>query len=439
MRPIHPFPAAQAADAFRFMQKGTHIGKIVITIPHASSGVVSDALETTKRLQPIVFKKDGAYLLVGGLGGLGKAISRWMAEGGAGELIYLSRSAGANPQDHEFAAELATIGTTCKFVAGSVSTLEDVQRAIAAATQPLKGVIQMSMVLRDQNWSTMDFADWSAAVDPKVRGTWNLHECTQSSELDFFVLFSSISGIIGNPGQANYSSANTFLDAFAHFRTAQSLPASVVDIGAVEEVGFVSETTGMMAKMKGAGFKGLTEQELLDAMTVAMITHPGPNTRADSAAFTQFVLGLGSSIPLHSANNRAVWRNDRRMEVYHNAGGDSEGGGGASAEVLKALISSAKEDPSLLKSPETAETLAMEIGKKLCDLLLQPHDDINLNLPLGDLGLDSLVALELRVWWKQVFAFDVTVLEMLGMASLLALGQHAANGMLEKLSTTAAA
>lgn len=86
------------------------------------------------------------------------------------------------------------------------------------------------------------------------------------------------------------------------------------------------------------------------------------------------------------------------MEVYHNTGGDSEGGGGASAEVLNALISSAKEDPSLLKSPETAGTLAMETDKKLCDLLLQLHDDINLILTLGDLGLDSLVALELRVW-----------------------------------------
>lgn len=102
------------------------------------------------------------------------------------------------------------------------------------------------------------------------------------------------------------------------------------------------------------------------------------------------------------------------MEVYHNTGGDSEGGGDASAEVLKALISSAKEEPSLLKSPETAGTLAMEIGKKLCDLLLQPYDDSNLKLPLGDLGLDSLVALELRVWWKQVFAFDVTSLGNVG-------------------------
>lgn len=71
----------------------------------------------------------------------------------------------------------------------------------------------------------------------------------------------------------------------------------------------------------------------------------------------------------------------------------------------------------------------MEIGKKLCYLLLQPYDDINLKLPLGDLGLDSLVALELRVWWKQVFAFDVTSFGNVGMASLLALGQHVANRM----------
>jgi hypothetical protein len=201
VRPINEFPGAQVADAFRFMQKGTHIGKIMITIPHAPSGVVGDALKTTKRLQPIVFNPKASYLLIGGLGGLGKAISRWMAEGGASELIYLSRSAGTSSKDDDCVHELESMGYEAWLITGSVSRLEDVERAISSATYPLKGVVQMSMVLRDQNWSGMSLENWNAAVEPKVTGTGNLHEVTKDRALDFFVLFSSISGIIGNPGQ----------------------------------------------------------------------------------------------------------------------------------------------------------------------------------------------------------------------------------------------
>ena len=83
----------------------------------------------------------------------------------------------------------------------------------------------------------------------------------------------------------------------------------------------------------------------------------------------------------------------------------------------------------MLKLPETAKLLATEIGKKLFDLLLKPHENLNIALPLLDLGLDSLVAIELRSWWKQVLKFDISVLEMLGMGSLEALGQHAAEGL----------
>jgi hypothetical protein len=82
----------------------------------------------------------------------------------------------------------------------------------------------------------MCLSDWGAAIKPKVDGTWNLHEATKSSPLDFMVLFSSFSGIMGQRGQANYASANTFLDAFVQYRHANGLPASVLDIGPIEDV-----------------------------------------------------------------------------------------------------------------------------------------------------------------------------------------------------------
>jgi hypothetical protein len=82
----------------------------------------------------------------------------------------------------------------------------------------------MTMVLHDQAWQKMTIDEWNGATPPKVRGTWNLHNETESLNLDFFILFSSLSGIVGRPGQANYARANTFLDAFVKFRTGKRLP-----------------------------------------------------------------------------------------------------------------------------------------------------------------------------------------------------------------------
>ena len=173
------FPASQTQDAFRYMQKGQHIGKITISIPHATRE--ADTFETTKRALPIVFRSSASYLLVGGLGGLGRAISTWMVDRGARELLFLSRSAGVSSKHDTFVNELESMGCAVKLVQGDVTKLEDVERAVAEATHPLKGVIQMSMVLRDQNFSKMAFHEWTAATMPKVHGTWNLHKATVSA------------------------------------------------------------------------------------------------------------------------------------------------------------------------------------------------------------------------------------------------------------------
>lgn len=370
-----------------------------------------------------------------------------MVEHGARELLFLSRSAGAGPRDDALAAELRSMGCKVRLVPGDVCALKDVRRAVDEAARPLKGVVQMSIVLRDENLSKMTFAEWKAATEPKVKGTWNLHEATAGADLDFMVLFSSLSGVIGNPGQANYASGNTLLDAFAQWRNGLGLAASVVDIGAVEDVGFIAETQGLIGRMKTTGFKGVTEQELLDAMAVAMLArsrppkpakqekkeeHSQPEPQAAHAHANTFVLGLGSSIPISSSANRAVWRRDRRMAAYHNAaGGGADGSASASNETLKSFLAGARVDPAVLKTAETAKLLALEIGRKLFDLLLKPKEELNTSWSLVDLGPDSLVPLELRAWWKQVFAFDITVLEMLGMGSLDALGQHAADGLMK--------
>ena len=438
--PIHPiktFDAASVGKAFRYMQQGQHIGRIAISLCEHSEGktLTPEILNRQKHLE---LDGSASYLLVGGLGGLGQAISTWMVEHGARHLIYLSRSAGHSPEHESFIHEVESMGCQVQLICGSVTNADDVARAVKAATRPLKGVLQMSMALHDMSFPEMTLEQWDAAASPKVQGTWNLHHATISEclDLDFFVLFSSLSGIVGQPGQANYASANTFLDAFVQYRTNRGLPASAIDIGAVGDIGVVSQSTGLLQKMRAGGYKLLREQEVLDALQLAMTARKSQteNARTAFADKNNFVLGLESAIPLDNPACRAIWKRDRRMAIYHNAGSGESADPATAATTIQWYITNARADPSVLKTPEAPAFFATEIGKSLFGLLLKPDDDLNTSLSLIDLGMDSLVAIELRTWWRQVFRFDISVMELRSMGTLDALGQHAAEGLLAAMS-----
>ena len=434
IRPVKTFSAASIQDAFRYMQQGKHIGKIVVSM-RASTGTSLIGTNIAKIQRPMEFDSSAYYLFAGGLGGIGRAISSWMVERGARHLIYLSRSAVPAGEHSEFIRELESMGCDVQLVKGSVANAGDVKRAVQRAQGHLKGVLQMSMILSDQAFDRMTIDQWNIATAPKVQGTWNLHNETLSAgaSLDFFVLFSSMSGTIGNPGQANYAAANTFLDSFVQYRTSLGLAASAIDIGAVEDVGYISHDEILLKKMRGLNTYGIREPELLEALGAAMTTlstNVGKHT-LKYVIQSHFVLGLSSTTPLSSSDNRAVWKTDSRMAVYHNTIGGGTGSAEPSTDILKTLLSRAKTDTTFLKDPKTSNLLAEEIGKKLCGFLLKPSDNLQISTSVSELGMDSLVAIEMRRWWRQVFGFDISVLEMLGIGTLEALGQHAAQGLLK--------
>ena len=165
------FKAAEIQEAFRYMQKGTHIGRIGISM-RGPTDEVSQNFTITKKARRLKMAQFGSYILVGGLGGLGRAVATWMADAGAKEIIFMARSAGTDPEHHVFAEELLSMGCTAKFVKGDVTKVEDVDRALKTCSLPLKGIHQMTMVLRDQSFPKMTFDDWTRCVAPKVTGTW---------------------------------------------------------------------------------------------------------------------------------------------------------------------------------------------------------------------------------------------------------------------------
>ncbi|WPH04990.1 polyketide synthase [Acrodontium crateriforme] len=447
IRPISKFDATLIQDAYRYMQQGHHLGKIVISI-RGADGTVNIANKTQVQVpKKLQLNNSASYLLVGGLGGLGRSVSRYLVEHGTRRLLFLSRSAGQGPDDADFVRELESMGCEVCLIKGSVTSADDVSRAIEAAGPFLKGIMQCTMVLRDVGFPDMTFDDWTAASEPKVRGTWLLHDAALAAglDLDFFLVFSSLSGTLGTPGQANYAGANTFLDAFVQYRTSLGLAAASINIGAVMDVGAASLDDHLMQRMEQACALGVMELELLQYISAALTTCSAVDKSDSDIGIANgfvdkhtFIIGLGTTLPLSNPENRAFHRKDRRMALYHNDTGSSNStdNDGSSGDSLKAFLARVKTASleeggahAMLRTNETVTFLAREIGRKLFSFLLRSEEDLNTAVPLSQLGMDSLVSIEMRSWWRQALGFDITVLELLGMGNLDALGRHAAEGI----------
>ncbi|THV54033.1 hypothetical protein BGAL_0036g00320 [Botrytis galanthina] len=432
IRPVKFFEAIQIEEAFRFMQKGQHIGKIVISMPADSR-----QLATSNTHSQFSLRSDVSYLLVGGLGGLGQSISTWMVENGAKHLIYLSRSGGKRDEDVSLVTELNAQGCTVQIIAGSVAIPADIQRVISEAQLPIAGIIQMSMVLRDGGYAQMTHKAWEVAQAPKVLGTWNLHNAFDSVPLDFFVLFSSVACQWGQSGQSNYCSAGTFLDAFNQYRHGKGLPASVIDVGVVEDVGYLCENPAILHQFKTNGVQTLREYDLLETLELAII-----KSKSTSQAYSFFGDGYASeshigcgykmSMAVPADNNRKFWKRDIRMSIYrnlHNSNFDDDTG---NHEELKDFLATVSNNPQTLKESPTAKFLAEEIGKTLYNFMMRPIAELDIHQSFKTLGVDSLVAIELRNWCRQRMGVGLTVLEIMGAASIESLGQMATNELLAK-------
>ena len=430
--PITTFDAEQIEDAFRFMQKGSHIGKIVIKFPK------DNTLPWTSTVPVPEFRGDVSYLLAGGLGGLGKAIASWMALHGAKNLIFLSRSAGKSQEDQNFLKELNVMCCSTQCFPCDVADHDAVKNAIGQASLPIAGVMQMAMVLRDVGVLGMDLESWNAAVRPKIEGTWNLHNLLPQ-DMDFFVLFSSVGGTFGYYGQSNYASANTFLDSFAQYRQTLGLTASVIDIGPVDEIGYVSRTPATRETLLATLETLLTEQNFLDSLQLAIArssTSYAPQRPSSPLSGWQcpnhMVQALESRVPIMDPQNGSMWKRDPRMAIYRNIQKTSLAKGTEAADHLKQFLSSVMNDPSKLDEKSSAETMAKELGMCVSNFLMKGDEEIDLSSTLATVGVDSLVAIEVRNWWKQNLGVDVSVLELMSGGSIVQLGELAVKRLKDK-------
>jgi polyketide synthase 5 len=228
------YPLSEGATAIRVMGAAEHTGKLVLDIPHTGEYRVVLPPEQTP-----VFREDGAYVITGGLGGLGLFLAEKMAAAGCGRIILNGRSS-PKADALQTIKRIRESGTEVEVELGDIAVRDTADRLVQVATAtglPLRGVLHAAAVVEDATLAniTDDLVDrdWT----PKVFGAWHLHEATEGQPLDWFCSFSSAAAMVGSPGQGAYAAANSWLDAFTHWRRAQGLPAGAVAWGAWAEIG----------------------------------------------------------------------------------------------------------------------------------------------------------------------------------------------------------
>jgi polyketide synthase 5 len=231
---ITHYPLAEAASAIRQIGGAQHTGKLVLDVPRTGHSRVVLPPE-----QVPVFRSDGAYIITGGLGGLGLFLAEKMAEAGCGRIVLTSRSQ-PSVKAQEIIELICSTGADVVVECGDITAVGTAERLVAAATAsglPLRGVLHAAAVVEDATLTSITDElverDWA----PKVYGAWNLHRATAAEPLDWFCSFSSAAALVGSPGQGAYAAANSWLDAFMYWRRAQGLPASTIAWGAWAEIG----------------------------------------------------------------------------------------------------------------------------------------------------------------------------------------------------------
>lgn len=431
IKPIEPrtvFPYTKIGDAIRFMRAGTHMGKIIISREAEKNDPVVPIRPAKRVMQ---FRDDRSYLIVGGLKGLCGSLAVYLARNGARNIAVMARSGYDDEKSQAVLRDLHALGAMPILLTGDVSNMNDVTKAFEQTSPPIGGIIQGAMVLRDKTYAAMTVEEYHASIACKVQGTWNLHTAAinLNLSLSFFTMLSSISGLVGQKGQANYAAANTFLDALAAHRVQNALPACSVDLGVIEDVGYISERAAIATRLNTAIWKPINEPLLHRILRASLLQQSSRPLHAQSSS--HMVTGIPFPQPVDAPLLQDA--RFRALRQTSSSTGANLAGGDASSEVRNLLAlaasSTATNDNKHALLAGTVSVINAHFVKSLG--LAEPMEPAK---PLTVYGLDSLAAMEFRNWLRKELKVGVTTLEIVSAKTLSAIGEK----VCEKLREAAA-
>ncbi len=382
--PYRSFNATRAQEAFRYMQQARQIGKILLNyneLPQVASARTETA--TSLDLDP-----EATYLVTGGTSGFGLETAKWLARKGARHLTLISRSGMHEGAFTEAFKQLQDMDVRlcCEAVdVTDLTSLSDLFSTFGNELPTLKGIIHAAALFDDALLSNLDGERLRRVIDPKVLGGWNLHRLSTEQDLEFFVVYSSISTYIGNPGQGNYVAANTALEALINMRRAAGHPGLAVAWGAIADAGYLARNGDVKVALRERLGASLDAGEALDILERLLASG-----RSSCAVTDLSWAGMKRFLPIAESSQYRImnW-------IATTQGGDEDHG-----EDIRVLLEGLPRDEALEK---ITELLAREIGT----ILRIPADKLDTHASLFDLGMDSLMGVELAMAVEK--RFDVNM------------------------------
>ncbi|KAL1982812.1 hypothetical protein VTN96DRAFT_872 [Rasamsonia emersonii] len=429
MVPLSVFPASQVQDALRRMQTGQHRGKLVLSYR------TGDMLPVLGAPRGVRLASDGTYLLVGGLGGLGRSLARLFVRLGAHNLCFLSRSGATGAEAQALLRELEEQqpGVRTLVCVGDVSDADSVAAAMQKCTDalgPVRGVVQCAMVLRDALFAKMSHDQWIESTRPKVHGTWNLHQ--HLPDVDFFLVLSSFAGVFGNRGQSNYAAAGAYQDALAHYRRGTcGQKAITLDLGIMRDVGILAEKGITDSLREWEQAFGIREAEF-HALVESVIADQQEQQSAAGAELSpppavQIPTGLATARSAMDAGiNNPFYFDDARFSILARTGTSQQhhhqhGANGQSSLSVQTQLAQAQS------LDEAAQVVQSTLLARVAKSLQSNVSDIDPGRPLHSFGVDSLVAVEVANWVFKELHATLTVFEVLASVPITALAEQIAS------------
>ena len=348
-----------------------------------------------------LFAPDKTYLLCGMTGDLGISVCLWMVEHGARNVVLTSRNPNVLPSvlDH-----LSRKGATVRPMAVDIADMESLRAAygtIKASMPPVGGVMNAAMVLRDRLFHHLPWEDFAAVLAPKVVGSKNLDEVFGDEPLDFFICFSSTTSIVGSIGQSAYAAANHYMVSLVQRRLQRGLAGSVIHIAILTGFGYIfrrdSEHAETIYKAILPRFDRQSETDLHEMLAEAIVCG-----RPGSGQTAELITGIRTVF-------QGEWRDDPRLSCYS---GQQQLQDDSSQEQAGSI--SVKDQLAAAENP--AECLAIVekcFALALGNLLEIDPEQLDRNLPVANLGIDSLVAIRIREWFLKEMGVDVPVLKVM--------------------------
>ncbi|KAL4902785.1 hypothetical protein BDW74DRAFT_186745 [Aspergillus multicolor] len=365
-----------------------------------------------------LFRPDRTYWLAGLAGDTGRSLADFMIAHNARNVVLSSRKPAA---DESWVEWHKARGATVRYFGGDITNFESMKQihdSIKESMPPIGGVANGAMVLRDSSFMKMDFDDFQAVLGPKIQGTINLDRLFSDPNhpLDWFIGFSSIAATVGNPGQSAYTAGNCFIKGLVERRRKQGLAGSVIDITRLVGLGFIErESHGRLTKehqerlTTRSGTIAMSENDLHQLFAEAILSG-----RPSLGLNPEIITGL-SPLTVEQAKD-AYWKTNARLSLLIRELGQgdlAQGGERGNAVPLRQLLDTAQT------MADAAKVLSGAFKGKLQALkFLSDSDSLYDSTPLVDMGVDSLVAVEVRSWFLKELAVDVPVMKILGGASI---------------------